>query len=37
MSAIAFRVNWSSHTTDVDPATPLPYILYNDPAEGKTV
>ena len=30
MSMITLRVNGSSHTVDVDPATPLLYILRND-------
>ena len=30
MSAITLRVNGRSHTVDVDPATPLLYILRND-------
>ena len=30
MSAIALRVNGRSHTVDVDPATPLLYILSDD-------
>jgi aerobic-type carbon monoxide dehydrogenase small subunit (CoxS/CutS family) len=30
MSMIALRVNGASHTVDVDPATPLLYILRND-------
>ncbi len=30
MSEITFRVNGRTHTVDVDPATPLLYILRND-------
>ncbi len=30
MSTITLRVNGSSHTLDVDPATPLLYVLRND-------
>src|SRR5580698_8305158 len=30
MSMIALKVNGSSHTVDIDPATPLLYILRND-------
>jgi len=30
MSVMTLRVNGSSHTVDVDPATPLLYILRND-------
>jgi aerobic-type carbon monoxide dehydrogenase small subunit (CoxS/CutS family) len=30
MSKITFRVNVSSHTVDIDPATPLLCILRND-------
>jgi aerobic-type carbon monoxide dehydrogenase small subunit (CoxS/CutS family) len=30
MSTIALKVNGSTHTVDVDPATPLLYVLRND-------
>lgn len=30
MSAMTLKVNWRAHTVDVDPATPLLYVLSDD-------